>query len=120
MLVKSVCFVGAPLPSREPDATTEDPEPGPSSQCNTPKKQKMRKEIARLRTKLSRLKKQKNSSPRLTTQDKRIKHIMSQLSCYLPNDTLAFIETQIRMSRRSKQGKRWSITSGVINFLPQP
>ena len=114
MLVKYVCFVGAPLPSREPDATTEDPEPGPSSQCNTPKKQKMRKEIARLRTKLSRLKKQKNSSPRLTTQDKRIKHIMSQLSCYLPNDTLAFIETQIRMSRRSKQGKRWSITDKTL------
>ena len=35
---------------------------------------------------------------------------MSQLSSYLPDNTISFIETQIRMFKWSKHDKQWSIS----------
>ena len=98
-LVKCMCFAGTSLESSESMCLLDEPLPGPSSECSTPKKQKLPKEVARLRTKVCRLEKQKKCSKQFTTQDMRIEHIMSQLSSNLPDNTISFIETQIRMSK---------------------
>ena len=109
-----MCFAGTSLGSSETTCISDEPLTGPSSECSTPKKRKLLKEVARLRTKVCRLKKQKKCSTTFTTQDMHIKHIMSQLSSYLPDNTISFIETQIRMSKRSKHGKRWSISDKML------
>lgn len=81
---------------------------------NTPRKQKLQKEVARLRMKVCRLKQQKKSCKQATKRDTNIKSIISQLSVYLPSDTILFIETQIRMSQRKKQGHRWAIKDKML------
>ena len=39
---------------------------------------------------------------------------MQQLPFYLPDNTVSFIKTQIRMSKRSKHGKQWSISENML------
>ena len=109
-----MCFASTSFESNETTRLSEEPLPGPSSEISTTKKRKLLKEVARLRTKVCRFKKQKKYSTHFTTQDMRIKHIMSQLSPYLPDNTISFIETQIRMSKRSKHGKQWSISDKML------
>ena len=88
--------------------------PGPSSVPNTPRKQTLQKETARLRTKVCRLKQQKKSCKQATKRDTNIKSIISPLSVYLTSDTILFIETQFRMSQRKKQGHRWAIKDKML------
>ena len=97
-------FAAVPTCSSQPDELGE-PLPGPSSTAS-PETIKLRREVARLRTKVSRLKKKKTPSTKQGRKEARIKNIVMQLKEYLPSETVSFIETQIRMSQRSKHGKR--------------
>ena len=49
-LVKCMCFAGTSLESYETMCLSDEPLPGPSSECSTPKKLKLPKEVARLHT----------------------------------------------------------------------
>ena len=88
-IVKCMCFAGTSLETSETTSLSDEPLPGPSSECSTPKKRKVPKEVARLRTKVCRLKN-------------------------LPDNTISFIETQIQMSKQSKHAKRWSISDKML------
>ena len=105
-------FAAVATCSSQPDELDE-PLPGPSSAAS-PEKIKLRREVARLRTKVSRLKKKKTPSTKVGRKEARINNIVMQLKEYLPSETVSFIETQIRMSQRSKHGKRWTIKDKTL------
>ena len=58
-LVKCMYVAGTSLESSETTCLSDDPLHGQLSECSTPKKRKLPKEVARLRTKVFHLKKQK-------------------------------------------------------------
>ena len=75
----------------------------------TPKKKKLKRVIANLRTKLWRATKIKK-----TPQEFRIGQILSGLAKLLPLETMDFIRTQVKMTSRSKNGRRWSTKDKML------
>ena len=82
--------------------------------CQTPLESRNCRRKLLKRTKVCHLKQQKKSCKQATKRDTNIKSIISQLSVYLPSDTILFTETQIRMSQRKKQGHRWAIKDKML------
>ena len=89
-------------------SSSEDPpEPGPSESGQlSPRKVQMKRTIAKLRTKVTRLNKRKLKTPGKMD----IKTLYKQLDQLLPSQTSNFVKSQIKVNMlQSKQGMRWSL-----------
>ena len=80
----------------------------PGTSDITPRKKKMKKTIARLRTKVSRLQK-KNTCKDLSLKTE-ISEICKKLDNLLPEHTASFIRSQIKVNQlKKREGMRWSL-----------
>ena len=101
-------FLEAALDDSErilPDTTPTDDVKIPE----TPRKSKMKRTINSLRVRVCRMKK----GP-ITKRESKVQHIVSSLHQYLPQNTVDFVETQIKISQKSKQGYRWSFKDKMM------
>ena len=83
----------------------------PLQDNGTPRKLALRKEIARLRSKLHKLEKKQKKGVKVVKSSKianaKISRILSELRAFLPENSMNFIETQIKMSMVKNHGQRW-------------
>ena len=94
-----MCFAGTSLESSETTCLSDEPLPGPSSECSTPKKAKTTEvSCSTAKESLSFEEAEEMFYKIYNTRHAYQTH-------YVSDNAISFIETQIRMSKRSKHGK---------------
>ena len=76
----------------------------PKQQVETPTKCSLKRKVGRLTVQLHRERKRKTNIKGL-----RLKSAIAYIKQYLPSQIMAFIESQVQMSQRSKYAYRWKV-----------